>query len=109
VNIREDILSNAQRYIDAYGLDCSPEEMFIEFQKITKLHEEFEEYFKTTPYYQKLNNMKNRSKRMLEKRRLFYEWYILNNQDGTYVKEIIHDLSEMTFTTGRTVYSSLVS
>lgn len=108
MKIDKDILKEADRYIREYGLDCSPEELFIEFQRITKLHEEFEEYLKSTPHHQRLNNMKHRSKRMLEKRRLFYEWYIETNQDS-FVKEVIHDLAEMTFTTGRTVYSSLVS
>ncbi len=55
---------------------------------------------------QKLNGM-NRSERLLEKRKLFAEWYVQLNQNAKQIKEITYEISEMVFSSTRTVEKDL--
>ena len=101
------MLKKADEYIKKYDLGQSPEELFIEFEMIVRIREEFEQYYRALPKHLKPENMQ-RSKRMLEKRRIFMEWYLLKNNER-YAKEVVHDLAEITFTSGRNVYKTLNS
>lgn len=100
------ILNTAEKYIEKYNLDISPEQLFIEFQQIIALHESFNEYLKEEKLNAKLEKMK-RNKRLLEKRKLFIAWYALKNQNQKMAKEIFIDLSEMVFASERTVQIEL--
>ena len=105
MEVRSNILVDAKRYIDEYGLECSPEELFIHFFELMKVHKEFETYIRSTPHNSRLEKMK-RSDRLKEKRKLFAQWYSLQNQDKM-SKQIISDIGEFTFSSSRTVYYDL--
>ena len=45
---------------------------------------------------------------MLEKRRIFMGRYLLKNNER-YAKEVVHELAEITFASGRNVYKILNS
>jgi hypothetical protein len=49
-----------------------------------------------------------RNKRLLEKRKLFTEWYTLKHQNKKMVKEILIDLSEIVFSSTKTVQKDLL-
>lgn len=100
------ILKSAENYIDKFGEDKSVEELFIEFQIIVELHQEFNEYFKKSKHYYRIKPM-NRSKRKLEKRKLFIEWFFIKNQNNKFSKEILNEIAEIIFTSERTVRNSL--
>lgn len=94
------MLEKADEYIKKYDQGKSPEELFIEFEQITRMHAEFREHLKTLDL--NLDNMR-RSEKMMLKRKIFMEWYLQKNQDR-YMEDVIDEISEMTFLTGRTVY-----
>ncbi|WP_194767864.1 hypothetical protein [Tamlana sp. I1] len=102
-----EIKKSAQQYIDKYNLNTTPELLMKQFQLIIELHKDFNKYLKTEKLNQKLEKM-NRSQRLLEKRRLFAEWYTLNNQNKKMVKEILIDVSEMVFASTKTVQKDLL-
>ena len=93
-----------QKYIDKHKLDISVEELFIQFEKICLLREEFDLYIETTGIKYELNKMK-RNERLKEKRSIFCQWYFTkhqNNRDKKY-RALLIDLSEMLFVSERTV------
>lgn len=106
--INKDILKETERHIIKYDLEISPEELFIEFENIVKLHEQFEGHVRELAIYNKLYQME-RNQRLKEKRRLFAEWYVQKNQNSKLLKEMLFDLSEMVFTSTRTVEKDLYS
>lgn len=95
------ILENAESYIESNGLDISPEQLFIEFMFIVKCHEEFDCYLKESKLIFKLNKMK-RDERLKKKRELFNKWYF-SKYKNKFTKELLIELSEMTFVSERTV------
>jgi len=101
-----DILKSAEKYIKKHNVDKSAEELFIEFKNIIDLHQEFEKYLKEKKLNQNLEKMR-RNKRLLAKRKLFAEWYLLTNQNKLATKVVFIDLSEFTFSTRRTIESDL--
>lgn len=100
------ILEEIQDYIELNGVTMSTEELFIQFQLILEHHEEFNQYLKENNNYKKLSNM-NRNKRLLGKRRLFIEWYLKKHQNSKRINEIVNDLSELVFTSTRTIFKDL--
>lgn len=100
------ILKTTQKYIEKYQLEVSPEALFIEFRQLIELHKNFNNFLKHEKLNQKLEKMQ-RNKRLLEKRRIFAEWYTLLNQNDKMAKEIIIDLSEMAFTSTSTIKKEL--
>lgn len=102
----KNILQTAENYITKHNLNTTPEQLFIEFEALTKIHNEFEDYLKANSLNTQLEKMK-RDQRLLEKRRLFVEWYFLKNQNKQSVKETLINLSEMSFTSVRTVQNHL--
>lgn len=100
------ILNKAEVYADKYGQ--SPEQLFAEFEQVLRLHAEFEAYLKNNRINYKLNSMK-RSKRSLERRKLFIEWYFLKNQNTMKTKEAVMNLADMAFVSERTVQLDLSS
>lgn len=103
-----DFIEKTADYIQEYNLDLSPEQMFIEFNRIVILHRKFEAYCNNSGLTIKLNKMQ-RSKRLKEKRKLFVDWYILQNQNTKILKEMIYELSEMIFSVERTVEKDIYS
>ncbi|AOR28733.1 hypothetical protein FORMB_16940 [Formosa sp. Hel1_33_131] len=81
--------------------------MFIEFQEMYQLHIEFDNYVKENGLNKKLEQMQ-RNKRLLEKRKLFVEWYFVKTQDDLSVKEAFINLSEMIFASTKTVQKDLL-
>ena len=101
-----DIEELAEKYIASYELEKSKEDLFNEFQKIVDLHKDFEDYLKKNMLNETLEKMQ-RNKRLLEKRKLFFEWYFIKTQNGSVNKEIFINLSEMVFVTTKTVTNEL--
>ncbi|WP_067145338.1 hypothetical protein [Pseudotamlana agarivorans] len=101
------ILKHVQSYIDKHEIKTSPSALIAQFEIIIELHREFETYLREHNINQELEIMQ-RSKRMLEKRRLFIEWYQLKHQNNKMVKEILIDLSEMIFISTRTIQNDLI-
>ena len=81
-------------FVEKHGLECSAEELFIYFNEIVQLHDEFNQY---------LNDMQYRCKKALDRRKLFVEWYFKKYQNEKNVKRLIMDLSEITFVSERTL------
>lgn len=100
------ILKKAEIYLEQNEIEMTPEELFIHFKKMVDCHGEFNEYLKKTNLNKKLNKMQ-RNKRLIEKRKLFTEWYILQNQNSKRIKEMVNDVSEMVFASTRTVFKDL--
>ena len=71
------------------------------------LHIEFEIYIKEKGLKSQLEQME-RNKRLLEKRRLFVEWYFVKTQNRLLVKEAFIDISEMIFVSTKTVQKDLL-
>lgn|SRR5690606_22728540 len=101
------MLKKADEYIKKYDLGQSPEELFIEFEMIVRIREEFEQCYRALPKHDKPEDMQ-RTKRMLEKRRIFMGRYLLKNNER-YAKEVVHELAEITFASWRNVYKILNS
>ena len=101
-----DILESAENYIKKHDEEKSVEELFIEFQNIVDLHEEFEKYLKVNKLNENLEKMK-RNERSLARRKLFSEWYSLKSQNVKKNKEILIDLSEMCFISKRRIENVL--
>lgn len=99
---RPEIFDLMEKFIDDHSLETTPEAMFIEFEALATMHREFEAYLSNENLTVKLNTMQ-RSKVLKEKRKLFIEWYILKNQNDKILKEMIYELSQMTFAATRTV------
>tara|TARA_B110001452_G_scaffold28410_1_gene22319 strand:- start:5735 stop:6073 length:339 start_codon:yes stop_codon:yes gene_type:complete len=104
---KTNILKSTEKYIKKHGVSKTPEQMFIEFQAVFNLHKEFETYLKENGYNTKLERMQ-RNKRLLEKRRLFINWYFVKTQDDLLVKEAFINLSEMIFASTKTVQKDLL-
>ena len=102
------ILKSAEDYINNHDVEKSVEELFIEFRKIVDLHIEFEKYLKENKLNQNLEKMQ-RSKRLLAKRKLFAEWYLVTTQNELDTKVVFIDLSEFTFASKRTIQKDLSS
>ena len=100
------LLTSAQDYIEKHGVAMSSEQLFVQFQHMIECHAEFEKHLKETHINEKLEKMQ-RSKRLLEKRKLFTEWYVKKYQNTKMVKEILIDLSEITFTSTKTIKNVL--
>jgi len=100
------ILKLAEKYIDTYGIEITPEELFVEFAQIVERHKAFERYLRESKVLYKLNKMK-RNQRLKEKRKLFVQWYFHKNQDQL-SKVLQIDLSEMVFVTPRTIREELL-
>lgn len=100
------IIKEAEAYIEKYGVNTSIEELFIEFKVIVDLHEDFEFFLKQNGLNEKLERMQ-RSERLLEKRRLFSNWYVDLTQNKVASKEAEINLSETVFVSVRTVQKDL--
>ncbi|WP_069676976.1 hypothetical protein [Formosa sp. Hel1_33_131] len=107
MRLKSNIIEKAESYIEKNDLGISPEEMFIEFQEMYQLHIEFDNYVKENGLNKKLEQMQ-RNKRLLEKRKLFVEWYFVKTQDDLSVKEAFINLSEMIFASTKTVQKDLL-
>jgi len=107
LRLKSNIIEKAESYIEKNDLGISPEEMFIEFQEMYQLHIEFDNYVKENGLNKKLEQMQ-RNKRLLEKRKLFVEWYFVKTQDDLSVKEAFINLSEMIFASTKTVQKDLL-
>ena len=107
MNKEVNILKSAEDYINNHDdVNKSVEELFIEFKKIVDLHIEFEKYLKENKLNQNLEKMQ-RNKRLLAKRKLFAEWYLVSNQNELDTKVVFIDLSEFTFASKRTIQKDL--
>lgn len=101
-----ELIQSIQDYIDKHDLDYSVEEMFAHFEEIYLLKLEFNDYLISKGLNKKLRSMK-RSKRKLEKRKLFCQWFSLKHQNDKNLKTVTLQLSEMVFTSTRTVENDL--
>ncbi len=102
------VIENAEKYLKEFDIDKSVEELFSEFQMKVNYHSEFEEYLKLNGINQRLELMQ-RNQRLLAKRKLFTEWYLMLNQNKHSIKEILIDLPELTFASKRTAQKDLSS
>lgn len=89
------MIDKALNYINKHNLDSTPEELFADFEKAYQIYVEFEEYIKDL-------NMK-RSQKATDRRKLFAEWYMKKHQKSKMIKEMLLEISEMTFTSTRTI------
>lgn len=96
------VFKSFEDYIKRNNEDTTPESMFLEFQMVLEIHAKFEKYLKKENLNYKLEKME-RSQRLLEKRKLFVDWFILQNQNKKMAKEIVIDLSEMLFVSTKTI------
>ncbi|WP_417444637.1 hypothetical protein [Joostella sp.] len=83
------MLDNLLTYIKKHQLDTTPELLLAEFERANQLHNEFKDYLKQ-------HNMQ-RSEKALDRRKLFVEFYINKHQNEKTFKEMLIELSEMTF------------
>ncbi|SFS30740.1 hypothetical protein [Lutibacter maritimus] len=101
------IIADAEKYINKHNVPCTVEELFIEFERKYRLHIEFEAYLKQENINSKLEKMR-RDKRLLEKRKLFAEWYFVKNQATQSVKKSFINISEMVFASTKTVQNDIL-
>ena len=98
---------SAKEYLKEYDSKKSIEQVFSEFEDILKYHDDFEIYLKERKLNEYLEKMQ-RNKRLLAKRKLFIEWYFNKSKSEVgNTKKVYVDLSELTFTTKRTVQKAL--
>jgi len=83
------MISKIDKHIQDYDLDATAETIFAEFEHAYRLHQEFDEYLKQ-------NKMK-RNKKSIERRQLFIEWFMKKYQGEKNVKQMIYELSELSF------------
>lgn len=95
------MLNKVNNYINKHDMDIDPESVIAEFERANQLHKEFEQYLK--------DNKMQRNLKSLERRKLFVEFYVnkFNNQKS--IKQMIIELSELTFTSCRTIERDLSS
>ncbi|WP_142783358.1 hypothetical protein [Changchengzhania lutea] len=102
-----DLLQSVEQYIIDHGLNITPEELFVQFNHIVESHHQFEYYLKLNGINENLEKMK-RNKRLLEKRKLFVDWYFLKNQNKKNIKSLMIEASEMLFTSTKTIQIDLL-
>ena len=90
--------NDAEDFITKYDLNCSVEELFVAFEELERVHEDFNQY---------LNEMRQRCEKALDRRKLFSEWYFLKYQNQKNTKSILKELAEMEFVSERTVINQL--
>src|SRR5690606_35990581 len=89
------MLNKVNYYIEKHNMDIDPESVIAEFERANQLHKEFEQHLK--------DNKMQRNSKLLERRRLFVEFYINKYQNQKSIKTMMIELSEMTFNSISTI------
>lgn len=95
------MLNKVNNYIEKHDMDIDPESVIAEFERANQLHKEFEQYLK--------DNKMQRNSKLLERRKLFVEFYINKYSNQKSIKQMIIELSELTFSSCRTIERVLSS
>lgn len=101
----ENFLSKAEEYIARYEPGKTAEEVFLEMQRVVQMHKRFDRYLKKNPNLKKqIESMPKKSEQILERRRLFINWYIQRNK-GRYLHEVVEELTYLTFASETTIHN----
>jgi hypothetical protein len=98
-----DILKMTNVYRAMYAQDKSVEQIFVEFQEIEKIHEEFAEHIEDNQI--NFCGMK-KSKAELARRKIFIKWYVAKHNEKS-VDDCVNDLTTILFISESTVYQAL--
>ncbi len=101
-------IHSAEEYVQRFNLECTPEILFAEFKAAVEIHGRFDNHLHNSGLIKKLSKME-RNPRLKERRRLFAEWYIQQNQNNKIMKEMLHELSDIAFVSTRTIEKDLCS
>jgi trehalose/maltose hydrolase-like predicted phosphorylase len=95
------LLSTTERYLQKWEPLITHEQIFIQFQEVVLVHKKFERYLKKN----KIKfTMPRKSKKHLERRRVFIHWYIDSNDDKTH-SECVKDLERLLMISESTIYA----
>ena len=96
-------LNKAEEYINQYEPRLTQEQLIAEFRWVISIHQKFERYLRS----EKIKfTMPVKSKRHLERRRLFMHWYINSNPQKRH-SDAVKDLERLLMTTHTTIYDTL--
>ncbi len=87
-----------EEHIKENELEVSPELMFVEFEKLVNIHDEFQKYLR--------KRKMNRNKSKLEKRKIFINWFVQTRQNRNHdntVTSLLEELSDICFCSKRTI------
>lgn len=98
-------LNEAEEFIARYAPEKTAEEVFTELQRVVVVHKEFSNYLSVN---QITIDMPKKSDAILERRRLFINWYVEHEQSkGRYLSEVVEELTTLVFASETTIYNTL--
>lgn len=97
-----DLLNYAESFIARHEDQKTVEQVFAEFHRVREEHQDFERYLEK-------NNiefrMPKKSEAILERRKLFINWYIQKYQKDRHMKVLVEELTTLVFASETTIYS----
>ena len=97
-------LNEAENYVAFYEPNKTAEEIFVEFDRVPKVHRKFDRYLRKQKIY--LNTMPRKSEAILERRKLFINWYVEQNNHRP-LSEVVDELRTLVFASRTTIYTVL--
>lgn len=102
--VEPQFLVYAEEYIARHEPDKSVEQIMVEFTQLLKWHKRFNKYLKKTKQNHLL--MPKKSEDVLERRRVFINWYVEQNK-GRFIVDLVEELSLLTFSSKTTITNTL--
>lgn len=97
--MNQELLIDCEEFIARHNPDKSVEEVFVEMQRVLKVHKKFNQYIRKNNI---TISMPKKSEAILERRKLFVNWYVQQNQDK-YLQEVIEELTTLVFASETTI------
>lgn len=86
-----------------YEPDKTAEQIFVEFVRVGEVHEDFNRYLEREKI---CLDMPRKSEAILERRRIFINWYVAQNNDRP-LAEVVDELRTLVFASRTTIYTVL--
>lgn len=98
-----DFFAACESHVARFEPESTAEELFVELSRVEKVHKAFNRYLRRN----KIKfNMPRKSEVILERRRLFINWYIQQHPEKG-IEQAVNELTYLTFASRTTIYNVL--
>lgn len=96
-------LDEAEGYVVRHEPEKTAEQIFVEFDRVPKVHRKFSRYLNKEKI---CIDMPRKSEAILERRKLFINWYVEQNNDRP-LTVVVDELTTLVFASRTTIYTVL--
>lgn len=99
-----EFLVKAEEYVAHHEPDKTAEEIFTEFVRVGKINKKFNSYIRKNKLNLTLDSMPRKSEAILERRRLFINWYVEQN-NHRFLNDVVEELTTLVFASETTIHN----